>query len=129
MERRGGAQVSENVFEDCQPLKRVELKRKAWKEHWQVDTPEQEVNDEQWKNEALEAWEEVLPPLRVEDQKRAASSCKESLVVGADVFHHKMLLDECVEKMWYYWLNLSTVVIGQFRPTRSLSFVFRRCHR
>ena len=38
---RGGAQVLVDVFEDAHPLKRVEVIRQEWKEHWQVDAPEQ----------------------------------------------------------------------------------------
>ena len=38
---RGGAQVIEDVFEDAQFLKRVDVKWQEWKEHWQVERPEQ----------------------------------------------------------------------------------------
>ena len=34
-------QVIEDVSEDEQPLKSVEVKRNTWKFHWPVDTPEQ----------------------------------------------------------------------------------------
>ena len=35
----------EDVFKDAQPLKRLEVKRQQWKEHWQVDTSEQVLED------------------------------------------------------------------------------------
>ena len=33
---RGGAEITEDVFEDAQPLKRVEVTRQEWTEHGQV---------------------------------------------------------------------------------------------
>ena len=44
---RGGAEVIEDVFEDAQPLKKVDVKRQKWRDHWQVDTPEQRMDDKQ----------------------------------------------------------------------------------
>ena len=41
---RGGAQVIEDVFEDVQSLKRAEIKRQDWREHWQVDTEQKMDN-------------------------------------------------------------------------------------
>ena len=43
--RPGGAQIIEDVFEDAQLLKRVEVRRQEWKEHWQHDTPQQMMED------------------------------------------------------------------------------------
>ena len=42
---RGGAQIMEEVFEDAQLLKRVEVKRPDREEHWQLDTPEAVINN------------------------------------------------------------------------------------
>ena len=50
----------EDVFEDGQPLKKVKVKRRDWKEHWHVDTPEQVLDDKPWENEALQDLEEAL---------------------------------------------------------------------
>ena len=61
-----GAQIIEDVFEDAQPLKRVEVKRQEWKKHWQVDTPEQMMNSQPWENRALQELEAALPPVRAE---------------------------------------------------------------
>ena len=47
-----------------------------------MDMPEQVLTDKPWENEALQDMEEALSPMRMEDLKRAASSCKAS--TGAD---------------------------------------------
>ena len=69
---RGGAQVLEDVFEDAQPLKRVEVKRQEWK-HLQVDTLEKGSIDNPWENEALHELEETLSPTRAEELKRGST--------------------------------------------------------
>ena len=84
----------EDVFEDAQPLKRVEVKRQEWK-YLQVDTSEKGLIDNPWRTEALHDLEETLSPTRAEELKRAAHRG-----VGADDFHPKV--QTRVSKWWSY---------------------------
>ena len=61
---RGRAQVIEDVFQGAQPMKRVEVQRWRWREHWQVDTPEQIMDDKLWEIVGLQDLEEALPLMR-----------------------------------------------------------------
>ena len=84
----------EDVFEDAQPLKRVEVKRQEWK-HLQVDTSEKGLIDNPWENEALHDLEETLSPTRAEELKGVAHRG-----VGSDGFHPKV--QTRVGKLWSY---------------------------
>ena len=93
----GGARVIEDVFEDAQPLRRVEIQRQEWKRHWQVDRLEEFLENKPWKNDALQNQEETLPPMPAEELKRAASSYKTSSGLRADGFHPQVPLDFSTE--------------------------------
>ena len=47
---RGGAQFIGDVFEDAQLSTTVKVKGQEWKEHWQVETPEQVMSDKPWEH-------------------------------------------------------------------------------
>ena len=60
------------------------MKRQDWKEHWQVDTPEQVANDMLWKSRALQDLVEALPPMKSEKLQAAASRYEANTGVGTD---------------------------------------------
>ena len=73
-----------SFVEDAQPEKTVEVKRQDRKEHWQVDTPEQVMEDNPRKTRKRQ---------RSGGIKRAASSYNASTGIGAECVHPKVSLD------------------------------------
>ena len=47
--------------------KRGGVKKQEWKGHWQVDTPEQLLENKPRDSGALQDVEEALPPMKAED--------------------------------------------------------------
>ena len=47
-------QLIEGACGDAQPLQRVDVQRQERKDHWQLDTPNQNLEDKPWKNESLQ---------------------------------------------------------------------------
>ena len=55
-----GAQTLEDVFDDAQPLNRVEVKKQSGRSIWQEETPEQGMDDKPWKERALQELKEAF---------------------------------------------------------------------
>ena len=77
---RSRTKVFEDVFEVAQPLPRVEVKRRDWKTHWHVDTPDQVLDDKsRWSSSS-----KVLLELRKESCKKIAAFLTNCAVVHLD---------------------------------------------
>ena len=62
------------MYDDADPLKRVEEKKQEWSSHRQIGTKAQKLDDKRWKNENLLE----NPPRR---RKRAAARCKKQQII------------------------------------------------
>ena len=115
------AKVIDDFFEDATPLKKVEVKRQEWKEHWQVGTPEQVIDDKPCENEALQDLEEALPPMRAEEFKKGQQAVTQQARAGSDGFHPNVpfyLRAEVWGKFGQAWSHV------EFKPAHF--FLFRR---
>ena len=121
---RGGAHVSEDVFEDAQTLKRVEVEEARVEGTLAGRYARTSDRPQALDNRALQDLEEALLPMKAEELKRAASSDKATEGVGADGFLPKVPLDfntaKRVGKFWYSWSP------GQHA---SLLSYFEECHQ
>ena len=84
-----------------------------------MDTLEQMLDDKTLENEALQDFQEALPPIRTEDFLTAASSYKASRWLPS---HSAVGLQHGHEwgKLWYSLQKWSNAVVGQFRPAPCL---------
>ena len=89
---RGGVQILKEE-EDARPMDRCEAKRKEWARHWQCGENVQDIENELWKNEALNNLGESMPRLKESELEKASRLYKANTGEGCDGFHPKVPLD------------------------------------